>query len=52
MPFSAATKVQKQTHFEASPSKDENAKANPLSSMFMGNRHERRRAKALAKRRT
>jgi len=52
MPFSAATKVQKQTHFEASPSKDENAKANPLSSMFTGNRHARRRAKALAGRRT
>lgn len=43
-------KVQKQTHFLASPSIDENAKANPLSSMFIGNRHERRRAKALSKR--
>ena len=29
----------------------ENAKTNPLSSMFTGNRHERRRAKALARRR-
>ncbi len=29
----------------------ENAKANPLSSMFTGNRHQRRRAKALAARR-
>jgi hypothetical protein len=59
-------KSQKQTHFEASPrsgpeaadepriassSLSENAKTNPLSSMFTGNRHERRRAKALAARR-
>ena len=44
-------KVQKQTHFEASASIHENAKTNPLSSMFTGNRHERRRAKALAARR-
>ena len=29
----------------------ENAKTNPLSSMFPGNRHQRRRAKALARRR-
>ena len=29
----------------------ENAKTNPLSSMFMGNRHARRRAKAMARRR-
>src|SRR5580704_1236668 len=29
----------------------ESAKTNPLSAMFMGNRHQRRRAKALAKRR-
>jgi hypothetical protein len=48
----ATAKVQKQTHFEASPSIDENAKTNPLSSMFTGNRHERRRAKALANRLT
>ncbi len=32
--------------------RDENEKANPLSSMFMGNRHERRRAKAMARRQT
>ncbi len=55
-------KVQKQTHFEASridqeepriapSSSNENAKANPSSSMFTGNRHQRRRAKALASRR-
>ena len=31
---------------------DENEKANPLTSMFTGNRHERRRAKALAQRQT
>jgi hypothetical protein len=30
----------------------ENAKTNPLSSMFTGNRHARRRAQALARRRT
>ena len=30
----------------------ENAKTNPLSSTFAGNRHQRRRAKALARRRT
>jgi hypothetical protein len=29
---------------------DESAKTNPLSAMFTGNRHERRRAKALARR--
>jgi hypothetical protein len=60
-------KVQKQTHFAPSPDGGqttvhglqatpraiiENAKANPLTSMFTGNRHQRRRAKALAKRRT
>jgi hypothetical protein len=33
-------------------SEAKNAKTNPLSSMFMGNRHQRRRAKALARRRT
>jgi hypothetical protein len=47
-----ATRVadeQKQTHFDPPASLDENAKANPLSSMFTGNRHERRRAKALAR---
>jgi hypothetical protein len=58
-----AVKLQKQTHFERTPpsgvglgkgprvassSAAENAKTNPLSSMFMGNRHARRRAKALA----
>jgi hypothetical protein len=32
-------------------SRTESAKTNPLSSMFMGNRHQRRRAEALAKRR-
>jgi hypothetical protein len=57
--------LQKQTHFEVSPRSgpaaaegprmasapiNENAKTNPLSSMFSGNRHERRRAKALAAR--
>ncbi len=42
--------AQKQTHSAASASLNENAKANPLSSMFTGNRHERRRAKALAAR--
>jgi len=51
LPLRPNMKVQKQTHFEAPPSTDENAKTNPLSSMFTGNRHERRRAKALAKRR-
>jgi hypothetical protein len=44
------SKVEKQTHFEAAGSKHENAKTNPLSSMFMGNRHQRRRARALAAR--
>jgi hypothetical protein len=48
---STPPKTQKQTHFETSPSIHENAKTNPLSSMFTGNRHERRRAKALAARR-
>jgi hypothetical protein len=58
-------KMQKQTHFEATarsvlgpdegpqvapPSSIESAKTNPLSSMFTGNRHQRRRARALAKR--
>jgi hypothetical protein len=62
-PVSGSQKVQKHTHFEASPrsgpeaaegprmaisSEVKNAKTNPLSSMFTGNRHERRRAKALA----
>lgn len=32
--------------------RNESEKANPLSSMFMGNRHERRRAKALARKHT
>ena len=65
MPQSSSPKLQKQTHFEASPrsgpeaaegprmapaSIHENAKTNPLSSMFTGNRHERRRANALARR--
>ncbi len=60
------SKVQKQTHFPASPgcgpevaegprmasfSLCENAETNPLSSMFTGNRHARRRAKALARQR-
>ncbi len=59
-------KTQKQTHYAAAPgnvlrlgegprmapaSSAQRAKTNPLSSMFMGNRHERRRAKALAARR-
>lgn len=75
-------KVEKQTHFQRSPSRPatsesaktnplgasramglsaprmisdatidtrENEKTNPLSSMFMGNRHQRRRARALAR---
>ena len=57
--------LQKQTHYPAPPgngpeaaegpqvaipSEAEHAKTNPLSSMFTGNRHERRRARALAKR--
>jgi hypothetical protein len=65
-PQHSVTKVQKQTHYSASPSNCseaaegprmagsstfENAKTNPLSSMFAGNRHQRRRAKALATRR-
>ena len=50
IPRSSVSKVQKQTHFEAAPSVHESAKTNPLSSMFPGNRHERRRAKALARR--
>jgi hypothetical protein len=60
------TKAQKQTHFVATagdgseipersgmlhPAQHENAKTNPLSSMFPGNRHQRRRAKALERRR-
>ena len=60
-------KLQKQSHCEASPSSvlrlregpqeaptstHENAKANPLSLTFTGNRHARRRAKALAGRQT
>ena len=59
-------KTQKQSHFAGSPnsimrtgegpqvsltSMQENAKTNPLSSMFAGNRHQRRRARALATRR-
>ena len=66
MPLSADAKLQKQTHYSASPSgrpeaaegprvaissTTENAKTNPLTSMFTGNRHQRRRAKALATRR-
>jgi hypothetical protein len=63
---SSMLKVQKQTHYSASPNgvlrpgeepqvatsaEAKDAKTNPLSSMFTGNRHERRRAKALAARR-
>jgi hypothetical protein len=66
MPRSADAKMQKQTHYVASPSgvlrlgegprvpptsATKNAKTNPISSMFTGNRHQRRRAKALAARR-
>ena len=66
VPPSSSLKVQKQTHFAPSPrsgpepcegpriasaSKSESEKTNPLSSMFTGNRHQRRRAKALAARR-
>jgi hypothetical protein len=35
----------------ATPTTSENAKTNPLTPMFTGNRHQRRRARALAKRR-
>ncbi len=66
MPLPGHSKVQKQTHYSASPgggpeaaegprmppsSDPKDAKTNPLTSMFTGNRHERRRAKALAARR-
>ena len=66
MPQVSNRKVQKQTHFKASPNSGpetgegpqvatspevKDAKTNPLSSMFTGNRHQRRRAKALAARR-
>jgi hypothetical protein len=51
MTSSPSQKTQKQTHYNASPPIHENAKTNPLSSMFTGNRHQRRRAKALAARR-
>jgi hypothetical protein len=62
-----ATKMQKQTHYSASPRSGpeaaegprgassgahENAKTNPLSSTFMGNRHAWRRARAMARRET
>ena len=65
MAASAAPKTQKQTHFATSPRSGpgtsegpqmtpfatlENARTNPLTSMFTGNRHARRRAKALAAR--
>jgi hypothetical protein len=43
-------KKQKQTHFQGSAPIRENAKTNPLTSTFTGNRHQRRRAEALAKR--
>jgi hypothetical protein len=36
----------------ATPREVKNGKTNPLSSMFMGNRHQRRRAKAMARRPT
>jgi hypothetical protein len=60
------SKPQKQTHYEPAPisvlklgegprratfSTSKSEKTNPLSSMFTGNRHQRRRAKALAARR-
>ena len=51
MTSSPSQKTQKQTHCDASPPIHENAKTNPLRSMFTGNRHQRRRAKALAARR-
>jgi hypothetical protein len=66
LPLSADAKAQKQTHWWTSGSgvprlsegpevptsgKAESAKTNPISSMFTGNRHQRRRAKALATRR-
>ena len=65
MARSAGQKTQKQTHFAGLPTNSlrlgkepqaaltsamKNEKTNPLSSMFMGNRHQRRRAKALAAR--
>jgi hypothetical protein len=61
-----AMRLQKQTHFEKSPERAmrpsegpqaarssviKNAKTNPLTSTFTGNRHQRRRAKALAAKR-
>ncbi len=46
-PFEEA---QKQTHFDEVEENADTEKTNPLNPMFMGNRHERRRAKALAKR--
>jgi len=61
----SGAEMQKQTHYSASPnsgpepgegprvatsSEPKNAKTNPLSPMFRGNRHERRRAKVLASR--
>jgi hypothetical protein len=63
----AQRKLQKQTHYSASSKSSsdalrttsdagrvvtEIAKTNPLSSTFTGNRHARRRAKAMARRRT
>ena len=50
-PPSAHSNPQKQSHYAAPAPTHENAKTNPLSSMFTGNRHERRSAKALAARR-
>ena len=62
---SPMSKAQKQSHYSASPSSGLEAaggpqmapssdvtyaKTNPLSSMFTGNRHQRRRAKAIAAR--
>ena len=47
---SPGLKTQKQTHSERASSTSESEKANPL--MFTGNRHQRRRAKALARRET
>jgi hypothetical protein len=66
MPLSADAKMPKQTHHSASPSgvlrlgegpqgatfsASQRARTKPLTSMFTGNRHARRRAKALATRR-
>ncbi len=51
MARSPLEKTRKQSHSDELVANTNNEKTNPLSSMFTGNRHERRRAKALAMRR-